>query len=189
MREYQGSKTSHDSVEREINNVRHKADSGRREMDSLYHKSFIRDFIALENAAYAQLTTKGKVPVTTYVNESLLFFLWLIRLLFFTLEILPTVAKIATPLGAYDRAIYAYEQDMKAALEARSAEYLAQEAKVRQLADEEQLRQEKGRAKMEGKLHDDLMKELSAAQYEIGKQKIEAFRKANIPDTGEIPVT
>lgn len=50
------------------------------------------------------------------------YFLWLIRLLFFIIELLPTVVKIVMPIGAYDRMIYAEEKDMKKYLE--SSTYL-----------------------------------------------------------------
>ena len=39
-----------------------------------------------------------------------LFFLWMIRLLFFIIEILPTVVKIVTPVGSYDRMVQAEEK-------------------------------------------------------------------------------
>lgn len=44
-------------------------------------------------------------------NSSVLFFLWLIRILFFVIEILPTVVKLTTPLGQYDWAVYRKEKD------------------------------------------------------------------------------
>lgn len=57
--------------------------------------------------------------VSEYDSEgaTILFLLWLIRILFFTIEILPTIAKIATPIGAYDRAIYRKEKDLEMELD------------------------------------------------------------------------
>ena len=47
----------------------------------------------------------------------LLFFLWLIRVLFFTIELLPTVVKLLTPVGAYDIAIHQKENEIAKQLE------------------------------------------------------------------------
>lgn len=42
-----------------------------------------------------------------------LFFLWIIRLLFFIIEILPTVVKIVTPIGSYDWMVHREEQNLR----------------------------------------------------------------------------
>lgn len=39
-----------------------------------------------------------------------IFFIWFIRIVFFTIEMLPTMAKVTTPIGCYDRSIYSYEK-------------------------------------------------------------------------------
>src|SRR5690625_7196930 len=74
-----------------------------------------------ENSEVSQTPQKFK-KVTQYDPEgaTIFFLLWLIRILFFTIEILPTVAKIATPLGAYDWAIYRKEEDIRKDLEQKT---------------------------------------------------------------------
>jgi hypothetical protein len=56
---------------------------------------------------YEALTHAAKKPE----NGSLFFLLWLIRLIFIGVEILPTLTKIMTPIGDYDRAIR-YREEM-----------------------------------------------------------------------------
>ena len=76
---------------------------GKRERDSRQNEetikngnSFIRNYTILEWAVSPQNPqNKGKMA-----NEGV--FLWLIRLLFLIIEILPTIVKIVTPYGAYD---------------------------------------------------------------------------------------
>lgn len=48
---------------------------------------------------------------TASQDPAILFFVWLIRILFFVIEILPTVVKLSTPLGQYDWAVYKKEKD------------------------------------------------------------------------------
>lgn len=64
---------------------------------------FVRQYVAMENAAK---------------NDSgVMFFLWVIRILFFTIEILPTIVKLKTPLGDYDRMLYNHELSFALSLE------------------------------------------------------------------------
>lgn len=59
--------------------------------------SFVRNFIVLEwGISTKNMENKGDIS-----TEGV--FLWLIRLLFLLIEMLPTVVKIATPVGSYDR--------------------------------------------------------------------------------------
>ncbi|SDL60936.1 protein of unknown function [Pedobacter steynii] len=163
----------------EIQSVNEESEQKGDKVKRMYTKSFIRDFVALENAAYATEPRKNDKEPLKYTNESLLSFLWLIRVLFFIIEILPTVAKIATPIGAYDRAIYAREKDFELLLELKTADYLAHERELRNIEEEEKVRKQKARAKIEGELHDELLREIALAQNEIGRKKIEAFKKAH----------
>lgn len=39
-----------------------------------------------------------------------IFFIWFIRIVFFTIEMLPTMSKISTPIGSYDRTVYSVEK-------------------------------------------------------------------------------
>jgi hypothetical protein len=103
--------------------------------------------------------------------------LWLIRILFFTIEILPTIAKIATPLGAYDRAIYRKERDLELELEQRTSEYLKQQNELRAIEYEAEKEQAKERTQIENNLHKELLTEIAHVQNKIARDKIEVFKK------------
>jgi hypothetical protein len=103
--------------------------------------------------------------------------LWLIRILFFTIEILPTIAKIATPLGAYDRAIYRKEKDLELELEQRTSEYLKQQKALRDIEYEAEKEQTLERTQIENKLHKELLTEIAFVQNKIARDKIEEFKK------------
>ena len=106
------------------------------------------------------------------------YFLWLIRLLFFIIELLPTVVKIVMPIGAYDKMVYAEEKEMERYL--NSSEYLD---RIRAIHDseiqshEEQLRLSKT-AELEIKKH--IMEKLRAAQIEIANIAIEKWRETEL---------
>lgn len=54
-------------------------------------------------------TTKW-VAINNIDDFWVIFFIWFIRIVFFTIEMLPTMAKVSTPIGCYDRTIYSYEK-------------------------------------------------------------------------------
>jgi hypothetical protein len=103
--------------------------------------------------------------------------LWLIRILFFTIEILPTIAKIATPLGAYDRAIYRKEKDLELELEQRTLGYLKQQKELRDIEYEAEKEQTLERTQIENKLHKELLTEIAFVQNKIARDKIDEFKK------------
>jgi len=110
-------------------------------------------------------------------GATILLLLWLIRILFFTIEILPTIAKIATPLGAYDMAIYRKEKDLKFELEQRTNAYLQQQEAIWAIEDEAEQEQTKVRTQIENELHKALLTEIADVQSKIAKYKIEEFKK------------
>jgi Domain of unknown function (DUF4407) len=68
-----------------------------------FQSGFILRYEILSYAAYGDGRFKG--------DTSILFFVWLIRILFFVIEILPTAVKLTTPIGQYDWAVYRKEKD------------------------------------------------------------------------------
>ena len=87
---------------------------------ALGKKSFLWEYVALENAA------------ADPKNAKLWVFLWLIRAIFLLFELLPTIVKLATPLGEYDRQVHAHERMFALALDTN----------YRILEQREQLRQQ-----------------------------------------------
>jgi hypothetical protein len=114
-------------------------------------------------------------------GRTILFLLWLIRGLFFTIEILPMVAKIYTPVGAYDWAIYRNEEDFRMELQQKTQDYLDHQKQIREQQHQSGLDQAKQQAKIEKKLHEKILLEVASVQGEIAHQKIEEFRKMHIP--------
>lgn len=75
-----------------------------------------QDSIKAESDRLAELienqdgfTTKW-VALNNIENGWVLFFIWFIRVFFFVVEMLPTMSKIMTPIGSYDRAVYRVER-------------------------------------------------------------------------------
>jgi hypothetical protein len=133
-------------------------------------KGFVLRFMVLENLA---TLNNPEIPE----GATIFMLLWLIRILFFTIEILPTIAKIATPIGAYDRAIYRKEKDLELELEQRTSEYLKQQKELRDIEYEAEKEQTFERTQIENKLHKELLTEIAFVQNKIARDKIEEFRK------------
>lgn len=153
-------------------------------LDSLQQESFIRDYIALENAAKRTYDIKEnriidgiekEVVVTKYANDGMLFFLWLVRILFFTIEILPTLAKIATPAGAYDRAIKKREDDYALELEVRTEDYLKKQKELRDIIHQNQIKLLKQKGEKELELQNTILENASDAQNKVAIKKIKDF--------------
>ena len=137
-------------------------------------KGFVLRFMVLEN-----LATPNNLDIPE--GATIFMLLWLIRLLFFTIEILPTIAKIATPIGAYDRAIYRKEKDLELELEQRTSEYLKQQKALRDIEYEAEREQTKERTQIENNLHKELLTEIANVQNKVARQKIEEFKNKNSP--------
>lgn len=106
------------------------------------------------------------------------YFLWLIRLLFFIIELLPTVVKIVMPMGAYDRMVYAEEKDMEYYL--NSSSYLERIRNMHDMeikAHEDQLAEQKA---LETEIRAKLMQELKEAQIEIAETAVRKWRETEL---------
>lgn len=118
---------------------------------------------------------KGKVK-SERPNEW--YFLWLIRLLFFIIELLPTVVKIVMPLGAYDKMVYSEEKDMEEYL--TSPNYLDRIRKMHDMeikAHEEQLEDQKS---LEAEIRLKIMQDLKEAQLEIAEAAVKQWRETEL---------
>lgn len=151
-------------------------------------KGFVLRFMVLEDLASTVKKTeiidvKGKKVERIENNKegtAILLLLWLIRILFFTIEILPTIAKISTPLGAYDFAIYKKEKEIEEDLERRKEDYLLQQKAIRELENSAHQEQIIEKNKIENKLHSDMLKEIASAQNDVAKKQIEDFRSKHL---------
>lgn len=128
---------------------------------------FIQNYRVLEYAVWER-DEKGNLPTE-------LFFLWMIRLLFFIIEILPTVVKIVTPIGSYDRMVQAEEKQVMTYLE--SDEYIE---RIRNMHDielksrEEQLQRQH---QIELELKCDILEKVKNAQIEVADATIAKWKE------------
>lgn len=131
---------------------------------------FIQNYRVLEYAVWER-DDDGNLPTE-------LFFLWMIRLLFFIIEILPTVVKIVTPVGSYDRMVHAEESQMSTYLE--SDEYIEH---IRNMHDmelktrEEQLKKQN---EIEMELKNDILEKVKNAQMEVANATIQKWKESEI---------
>ena len=128
---------------------------------------FIQNYRILEYAVWKR-NDNGELPTE-------LFFLWMIRLLFFIIEILPTVVKIVTPIGSYDRMVQAEEKQVMTYLE--SDEYIE---RIRNMHDielksrEEQLQKQH---QIELELKSDILEKVKNAQIEVADATIAKWKE------------
>lgn len=140
---------------------------------------FIRNFQILQFAV-SKTNSDGESTETTQWIA-----LQLIRLLFLIIELLPTVVKIATPVGAYDRYVHATEASIERYL--NSLEFQEDMQKINESAVHAQVEEEKLRSEAELKLKKELIDKVSAVQLDIAKLAVKKWeenerRKLNQPD-------
>ena len=136
-------------------------------------KGFVLRFMVLEDLANPRNPDAPE-------GKTIFFLLWLIRIIFFTIEILPTISKIITPIGAYDIALKSKENELEFELEERTNTYLKQKTILRDMeyaAEQEQLME---RTKIENNLHKTLLEEIADVQNQIARHKIEEFKIKNL---------
>lgn len=128
---------------------------------------FIQNYRILEYAV-SERDDDGKLPAE-------LFFLWMIRLIFFIIEMLPTVVKVVTPVGSYDRMVQAEEKQVMAYLE--SDEYVERIRKMHDIelkTREEQLQKQH---QIELELKSDILEKVKNAQIEVADATIAKWKE------------
>lgn len=106
------------------------------------------------------------------------YFLWLIRLLFFIIELLPTVVKIVMPLGAYDRMFCAEEKDMEKYL--NSPEYLGRIRNMHDMEIKSHEEQLKAQQDAENEIRNKIMEELKNAQMQIAEAALSNWKEKEL---------
>lgn len=132
---------------------------------------FTRQYVALNNASKN--------------SSSLLFLMWLIRFGFFVIEILPTLYKLKTPLGDYDRAIYYGEEmfniEITTDLESKkSVEDLRKSSDIEIATATEAHRKEK-----EIEINKTLIDEVARVQTEIATTHLQEWEKKEKDSSGK----
>lgn len=99
----------------------------------------------------------------------------LIRLIFFIVELLPTVVKIWTSVGNYDRKIYAEEQQLMVYL--ASPEYANAMKRMHNIAVETQEQILKKQQEAEVELKSEILQHLKEAQVALAKKSIDKWTR------------
>jgi phage-related minor tail protein len=133
---------------------------------------FILNFQILEYAVW-QRDKEGNLTDFTQ-----LCFLWLIRLLFFIIEILPTVVKIVTPVGSYDRVVFAEEKSMAEYLS--SSEFIDSMKEIHDAELHTQLEETRLKQKAELQMKKDILDKITTAQVAVANKAIEEWEKAEL---------
>ena len=137
-------------------------------------KGFVLKFMILEDLASGKTTEDNPEGYIMWV------LLWLIRFIFILVELLPTIVKTATPLGCYDLALWAEEQNFAKSLSSGEIEYLEHQTRLRQLEQETLLQQTKDRNTIQEELNKILLKEIAAAQDAVARQKIAEYKEKHL---------
>lgn len=110
-------------------------------------------------------------------NGWLIFFIWFIRLVFFVIEMLPTLAKVTTPVGSYDWAVYYTEINKKSFLESNRK----LREKIEEIKSETEIeiykRKEKQRIEHDLILQKELLALISAKQIDITLEVLDDWEK------------
>lgn len=124
-------------------------------------QGFIKQWIALNN-----------------VSEFwVVFFIWFIRLVFFVIEMLPTLTKVLTPLGAYDIKLFYKIKEVGSNSE-YEMDVLTEMQKIKlELSIKGQTEIEKHKLDQELKLQGDILDNLSEKQSNIAKSIIDEWEK------------
>jgi hypothetical protein len=133
---------------------------------------FINNFRVLEWAVWRKNDSGG------LSNPTELIFLWLIRLLFFIVEILPTVVKIATPIGTYDWRVHQEEKDLITYLS--STDHQTHKQRINALKTNAKENAVEHQNDAEKTLREDLIKKVSDAQKEVTEAYLNDWKEREL---------
>lgn len=168
---------------------------------------FIRNYSVLEYAVYDKIIEKIPIPkassevllndstktgnksvksksdieykeVWHYRNRDALIMLWLIRILFFVFEMMPTVVKAVSKPGPYERECEAQDEQMEQFFTSSAYSTHMNNLLVSKLAHEKQLAEDRQNA--ERNLHDHILMKIQDAQKEVAVAAIDKWRKEHI---------
>lgn len=106
------------------------------------------------------------------------YFLWLIRLLFLIIELLPTVVKLAMPMGEYDLDLFYREEEAKKYF--LSQEFEDKMKALHELQQQSKELQLQSQIKAEEEMRHELMEKLRTAQMEIADQAIKKWKEREL---------
>lgn len=161
---------------------------------------FIRKYRILSSTIYAKSIVQKEVPqiveeqtITNYAtfevykNEHELLLLWLVRILFFVVELLPTIVKIIAKTGVYERAIKSYETSINDYL--LSDDYKRDRLAIlnADLQQKALLTEYKNNA--ERTMQQDLIKKVVEAQERVAEQAIKNWENQYMATLNSVKIT
>lgn len=156
-------------LDESINEIDNNIDKYKNKMED--KKGFVLRYMILEDLAEFNSNKEDADS-----RRAVFLLLWLIRAIFILIEILPTIVKIVTPIGAYDRALFQREKDMEKELQESSEKYLQQQAIFREMDYKAQEEQKKKQTEIEQKLQSETLEEIMQVQKNIIQKKIENYK-------------
>ena len=153
----------------------HKAAEQRSESESVKKEQlrkgndFIRNFQILEFTVNKKDANGNRTEATQW------FALWLVRLVFLIVELLPKVVKIATPIGSYDRYVHAMEESMDRYL--NSLEFQEDMQKINGAATQLKVEEDKMRLEAELKIKKELIDKVASVQLDIARLAIKKWEE------------
>ena len=138
-------------------------------------KGFVLRYMILEDLA--ELNSNKEDADS---RKAIFLLLWLIRAIFILVEFLPSLVKVITPIGAYDRALFQREKDMEKDLQESSEKYLQQQAIFREMDYKAQEEQKKKQTEIEQQLQSETLEEIMKVQKDIIHKKIEKYKSENL---------
>lgn len=108
-------------------------------------------------------------------HEMDFFFLWMIRMLFFIVEILPTVVKIVMPVGSYDRMVHAEEKSIEQYIESDDYKEKLKQLHLSELEARNKLVEQQ--QEIEAELKAEILKQVKEAQLEIATLAVNKWRE------------
>lgn len=159
-------------LDESINEIDNNIDEYKNKMED--KKGFVLRYMILEDLAEFNSNKEDADS-----RRAVFLLLWLIRAIFMLIEILPTIVKIVTPIGAYDRALFQREKDMEKELQESSEKYLQQQAIFREMDYKAQEEQKKKQTEIEQRLQSETLEEIMQVQKNIIQKKIEKYKSQN----------
>ncbi|MBD8040761.1 DUF4407 domain-containing protein [Phocaeicola sp. Sa1CVN1] len=133
---------------------------------------FITNFQILEYSVWQRDKNGNLTDITQ------LLFLWLVRTLFFIIEILPTIVKIVSPIGSYERMVYAEEQAIKEYV--NSGEFKDSIFRIQQLKQNERENAIKCQTEAELNIRNEIAKQIELAQVDVSKTYIDRWKQKEL---------
>lgn len=140
-------------------------------------KGFVLRFMILEDLAKWNDKEGGQ-------GRYIFILLWLVRIIFLTIEILPTIMKIITPTGAYDRALNEKEKETRLLLEQKSKVFIAHQESLNSIGMEAEKELQEAYFQKEKELYTKTLNDVAQTQDEIIQHKLKDFKNKHLANEG-----